>query len=201
MATARVTSRAWPRSWTTWPTWASPPCGCCRSIPRRARTTATTSPTTRASSPSTARCATSSCSSAKPTPAAYGSSPSWSAITPPTSIRGSSARAARRRAAPIATGMSGRTTPTSTKTPGSSSRTSRLQTGHGIRSPTPTTGTASTHTNRTSTSRTLASAPRCSRLSTSGSKWAWTACALMPSRTSTKRRGPTARTCRARMSS
>ena len=48
-----------PASSTTWRTSASPPSGCCRSIPRRCATTATTSPTTRASTRTTGRCATS----------------------------------------------------------------------------------------------------------------------------------------------
>ena len=59
------------------------------------------------------------------------------------------ARAGRPRAAPSATSTSGATTPTSGATRGSSSRTSNGPTGPGIRSPTRTTGTASTPTSRT----------------------------------------------------
>ena len=50
-ATASATSGAWPRSSTTCRTWGSRRCGCCRSIPRRCATTATTSPTTPTSTP------------------------------------------------------------------------------------------------------------------------------------------------------
>ena len=89
-------------------------------------------------------------SSARRTGAGCGSSPSWSSTTRRTSIRGSSGRGARqagqRRSA---TSTSGATRPTSTRTRGSSSRTSRRRTGPGIRSPRPTTGTASTRTSPT----------------------------------------------------
>ncbi len=94
---------------TTFKTSASPPCGCCRSTRRRCATTATTSPTTPPSTRSTATSTISNASSKRPTAAACASSPSWSSTTPPTSIRGSSAPAGRRPAAPNATSTSGAT--------------------------------------------------------------------------------------------
>ena len=57
-----ATSRACCAGWTTWPAWASPPCGCSRSSRRPTTTTATTRRTTTASIPATARWATSSSS-------------------------------------------------------------------------------------------------------------------------------------------
>jgi maltose alpha-D-glucosyltransferase / alpha-amylase len=77
---------------------ASRRCGCCRSIPRRCATTATTSPTTRTSSdygtmarfPRFVR---------EAHRAGCASSPSWSSTTPPISTPGSSAPAARPRLA------------------------------------------------------------------------------------------------------
>ena len=90
------------------------------------RTTATTSPTTRASIRPTARSSDFKRLPARGPPrAGCGSSPSWSSTTPRTSIPGSSAPAAPRRAAGSATSTSGATRRRSTRTPASSSRTSR----------------------------------------------------------------------------
>ena len=60
--------------------------------------------------------------------------------------RGTSARAARRPVRPSATSMSGVTRPIAIATRASSSRTSSRRTGRGIRSPSSTTGTASSPT-------------------------------------------------------
>ena len=74
--------------------------GCCRFILRRCATTATTSPTTPSVNPDLRHARRlSSASSTRPIAAACASSPSWCSTTPPTSIRGFSARAVRRRAA------------------------------------------------------------------------------------------------------
>ena len=81
--------------------------------------------------------------------AACGSSPSWSSTTPPTSTRGSRRRGARRRARRSATSTCGATTDTSTPARASSSPTPRRRTGRGTRSPSSTTGTASSATSRT----------------------------------------------------
>ena len=78
--------------------------------------------------------------------AACASSPSWCSTTPPTSTRGSSARAARPPDRSSATSTSGATRPSATARRASSSRTSSRRTGPGIRSRAPTTGIASTRT-------------------------------------------------------
>ena len=142
--------------------------GCCRSIPRRSRTTATTSPTT-------------------PTSTRYGTLEDFKDVP----ARGAPARAPRHhraghqphlRPAPLvparpararpaaagATSTSGATRRTSTRRPASSSRTSSPPTGPGTRWPRRTTGTASTPISPTSTSTTPTSTRRCSRSSTSG---------------------------------
>ena len=66
-----------------------------------------------------------------------------SSITPPISIPGSRPRAARRRARPSGTSMSGATPIRNISARESSSSIPRHPTGPGIRSPRPTTGTAS----------------------------------------------------------
>ena len=80
------------------------------------------------------------------------SSPSWSSTTPPTSIRGSSARGAAGPAPTRATGTSGATPTRNTTARASSSPTPRSRTGPGTRRPRRITGTASSRTSPTSTS-------------------------------------------------
>ena len=102
--------------------------------------------------------------------------------------------ARRRRAAPSVTSTSGPTTPSSTRTPASSSRTPRPRTGPGIRWPTPTTGIASSPTSQTSTSRTRRSTRQSSMPSTSGSATGSTGFVSTPSPISTSATGRCART-------
>ena len=124
----------------------SPRCGCCRSIPRRCATTATTSPTTGTSTPPTARMADFKALRARGARRDLGSSPSWSSITPRTSIRGFSARAAPSPVRRCATITCGATPTRNSPKPGSSSSIPRSRTGPGTRWRRPITGTASTRT-------------------------------------------------------
>ena len=140
--------------------------------------------------------ATSRSSSTRPTAAACGSSPSWSSTTPPTSTPGSSAPAApagQRRARLL---RLERHAGDATRTRASSSRTSSRPTGPGTRSP----GAYYWHrfySHQPDLNFDNPASPRHAipTSSTSGWRWASTACGSTPCPTSTSARAPTARTC------
>ncbi len=173
--------------------------GSCPSTPRRCATTATTSPTTPTSTRPTGRLR-----DFEPPPA-RGAPPRHPRhhrarpqphLEPAPVVPARADRAARARAG--ATSTCGATRPTATRTPGSSSRTSRPRTGRWD----PVANAYYWHrfysTSPTSTSRTPTSTPPSSTSSTSGSRWASTGCGSTPCRTSTSAKARTARTCRRR---
>ena len=139
------------RSSTTCRTSASPPSGCCRSTRRRCKDDGYDIADYTDVHPAygTLRDFTRVPARGAPT-AGCGSSPSWCSTTPRTSTPGSSARAARQPGSALARLLRlERHAGASTRTRGSSSRTSSPRTGPGTRWPRPTTGTASTRTSPT----------------------------------------------------
>ena len=130
-------------------------------------------------------------------PRASASSPSWSSTTRPTSTRGSSARAERRAGIARARLLRvERLRRSATRTPASSSRTSSRRTGRGtamaervllaplLRAPARSQLREPRGPGGAARGRRLLARPRAS-----------TACGSTPSRTSTRRRARTARTC------
>ena len=158
----------------------SPRCGCCRFIPRRCATTATTSPITRTSIRPTAGWPISRPSSARRTAATSGSSPSWSSTTPRISIPGSSARVARSPARRCATFTCGATPTRNSRKPASSFSTPRNRTGRGTRWRRPITGTASIRTSPISISTIRGCSAPSSTSCGSGSISGSTACGSTP---------------------